>query len=300
MTIELFPDFEAMTLEGDGANIFLRLGGEGPPLLLLHGFPQTHVMWAKVAGELARAFTVIVPDLRGCGASSCPDPDDGHSAYSKRAMGRDMGRIMAELGHERFAVAGHDRGGRVAYRMALDAPDTIERIAVLDIVPTHDMWSGMDKQTALFTYHWMFLAQPYPMPEMLIGAAAREFLDFTLASWTKSGDLSAFSPGALDAYRSSFCRPKSIRAACEDYRAGATCDHQADIADREKGAKITAPLCAIWGDAGIPDAAVPAPLEIWRGWADTVSGGPIPCGHFLAEENGPALLEMLLPFLKAS
>ncbi|VAW16711.1 Hydrolase, alpha/beta fold family [hydrothermal vent metagenome] len=300
MTIELFPDFEAMTLEGDGADIFLRLGGEGPPLLLLHGFPQTHVMWSKVAGTLAREFTVVVPDLRGCGASSCPDPDNGHTAYSKRAMGRDMGVVMAELGHDRFAVVGHDRGGRVAYRMALDAPETIERIAVLDIVPTHDMWCELNKQTALLAYHWMFLAQPYPMPEMLIGATAREFVDFTLASWTGSKDLAAFSPGALDAYRSSFCRPKTIRAMCEDYRAGATCDHEADIADLERGAKITAPLAVIWGDKGIPDATVASPLATWAKWADTVSGGPIPSGHFLAEENGPALLKLLLPFLKAN
>ena len=289
-----------MKLAGDGADIYLRLGGEGPPLLLLHGFPQSHVMWTRVAPELARHFTVVVADLRGYGDSSCPDPDPDHTTYSKRAMGRDMVKIMAELGHESFAVVGHDRGGRVAYRMALDTPDAITRIAVLDIVPTADMWLNLDMKSALSTYHWMFLAQAAPLPEMLIDGAARAYLDFTMASWTKSKDLSSFSPAALDVYRRNFAREKSIRAACEDYRAGAGYDHEADLADLGAGNRIKAPLCAIWGDKGIPDAHGVSPLDIWKRWANEVTGKAIPSGHFLPEENSPALLAALLPFLNAS
>jgi haloacetate dehalogenase len=297
METEFFPGFDSLTMEGDGADIHVRKGGDGPPVLLLHGYPQTHVMWHEVAPALAERFTVVVADLRGYGDSSCPDPDVEHYAYSKRAMGRDMVTVMAGLGHERFAVVGHDRGGRVAYRLALDVPKAVSRIAVLDIVPTHEMWAGISRGLALRIYHWSFLAQPHPLPEMLIEPAADAYLDHTIASWSAARDLSAFNPAALEAYRASFARPENIRAACEDYRAGATYDYQADLADHGAGRRIAAPLLAVWGDAGIPDETATPPLDVWRSWADDVRGEPIAAGHFLPEENPAALLDLLKPFL---
>lgn len=297
MSTDLFPDFEELTLEGDGADIHLRMGGGGPPLLLLHGFPQTHAMWHQVAPALARQFTVVAADLRGYGKSSFVEPDVENYAYSKRAMGRDMLKVMSGLGFQRFAVAGHDRGGRVAYRMALDHPKAVGRLAVLDIVPTHAMWSGLTKSVALRTYHWSFLAQPHPLPETLIEPVARDYLDYTLASWTAAGTLSAFSAAALEAYRESFERPDAIRAACGDYRAGASYDFQADAADLGAGRRIAAPLLAVWGSHGFHLDRRATPLDVWRAWADDVQGGPVSAGHFVAEENPDALMDMLLPFL---
>jgi haloacetate dehalogenase len=204
---DLFRGFEQRHLAGDGADIFLRLGGSGPPLLLVHGYPQTHAMWHRLAAPLAEHFTVVIPDLRGYGLSTGPEGDPDGYAYSKRAMGRDFFAVMAELGHQRFAVVGHDRGGRVGYRMALDRPDTITRLALLDIVPTYAMWHGMDHKLARAVYHWSFLAQPYPLPETLIGTNPVYFLDWTLASWTGTRDLSAFDSDALAAYRLHFAAP---------------------------------------------------------------------------------------------
>ncbi len=293
---ELFAGTTRHQVKTAGAEIFVRVGGEGPPLLLLHGYPQTHAMWHRVAGDLMARFTCVMPDLRGYGASSCPENAPDNSTYSKRAMAADMIEVMAKLGFERFAVAGHDRGGRVAYRMALDHPEVVERLAVLDIVPTLAMWHGFTVKLAMKTYHWLFLAQPAPLPEMLIGKAARDYLDYTIASWTKAKDLSAFDPRALEAYRSMFEQPEHIHAACNDYRAGATYDLAADEADRAAGRRIQCPTLALWGNAGIP-SATSGPLETWREWCVSVEGAGVDAGHFIAEENPAGTLAHLLPFL---
>ncbi|MGL4295567.1 MAG: alpha/beta fold hydrolase, partial [Aestuariivirga sp.] len=198
---QLFPATREHRLRIGDADIFARIGGHGPPLLLIHGFPQTHAMWHRIAPDLMKRFTCVMPDLRGYGYSSCPLNGPDHFAYSKRAMANDLLHLMQEVGHDNFAVVGHDRGGRVGYRMALDHPGRVSRLCVLDIVPTYAMWHNFTVKLAMKTYHWLFLAQPNPLPEMLIERAPVAYLDYTLASWTKSKDLSAFSESALAEYR---------------------------------------------------------------------------------------------------
>jgi haloacetate dehalogenase len=214
-------------------------------------------------------------------------------------MAEDIVALVEELGHVKFALAGHDRGGRVAYRLALDHPGRLSRLAVLDIVPTAVMWSGMDAAFAMRVYHWLFLAQPKPLPETLIGAAPVAYLDHTLASWTAKRDLSAFSTGALAHYRATFAVPERIAACCDDYRAGWGIDRALDEADRAAGRRIECPLLALWGKAGLPaDAVGPesSPLTVWREWSSDVEGGPIDAGHFLVEENPSATLAALQEF----
>ena len=292
---DLYPAFASHWIDAPAGRIFARSHGKGPPLLLLHGYPQTHVMWHRVAPALAERFTVVAMDLRGYGWSSAPRSNKGE-AYSKRTMAEDAVAAMEQLGFVHFSVAGHDRGGRVGYRMALDHPGRVDKLVVLDIVPTYEMWSQMDAASAMNVYHWLFLAQPEPMPENLIGKAPIEYLEHTLASWMAGRDLRAFDARALNHYRASFNDPSRIHAACEDYRAGATIDHALDEADRAAGRKIAAPLLALWGDTGIPGKGKP-PLDVWRDWADDVRGQAIASGHFLAEENPEATLAALLAFL---
>jgi len=289
-----FAGFAAHDFAAGEATIFARVGGSGPPLLLLHGYPQSHVMWARVATELAARFTVVAADLRGYGRSSAPESQKGER-YTKRVMAQDVIAAMSALGHERFAVAGHDRGGRVAYRLALDHPEKVTKIAVLDIVPTWEMWAGMDAARAMAVYHWMFLAQPAPLPETLINASAIAYLEAKLASWTGDHSLKSFTPAALEAYRNAFRDPVRVHATCEDYRAGATIDRALDDADRGAGRKITAPLLALWGTKGIP-AKGESPLDVWRRWAVDVRGEGIECGHFLPEEAPEATARGLLAF----
>ena len=294
----LFPETHEHRITVDGVEIFARVGGSGPPLLLIHGFPQTHAMWHRLAPALMRDFTCVMPDLRGYGFSSCPTNDTENFAYSKRAMAQDLIAVMKRLGHRRFAVLGHDRGGRVGYRMALDQPGVVTCLGVLDIVPTHAMWHNFSVSLAMKAYHWLFLAQPVPLPEMLIEPAPVSYLDYTLASWTKTKDLSAFDEGALAEYRLHYATPEHVHATCNDYRAGATCDLAADDADRAAGKKIACPTLALWGDAGFP-SKTGGPLDTWRQWCDKVEGHGIDSGHFVAEENPEATLAHLLPFLKA-
>ncbi|HVY56215.1 MAG TPA: alpha/beta hydrolase [Xanthobacteraceae bacterium] len=293
---DLFPGYAAHWIDTSVGRMFARAGGSGPPLLLLHGYAQSNVMWHRVAPELARHFTLIIPDLPGYGWSVAPEAKPDHSPYSKRAMGAVMIEIMEALGHVRFRLAGHDRGGRVGYRLTLDHPGRVERLAVLDIVPTYAMWHGMNHQMAMKVWHWPFLAQPYPLPEMLIGKAPVEYLDWKMASWTKTKDLSAFDPRALAHYRAFFSDPLRIHATCEDYRAGESTDLAADEADRAAGKKIDCPLLALWGAAGIPSAS--GPLDIWREWATDVRGHPIDSGHFVAEENPQATATALIEFFR--
>lgn len=301
---KLFPDTREHRILTRGAEIFARSGGAGPPLLLIHGFPQTHAMWHRVAPVLMKHFTVIMPDLRGYGLSSCPANDADNFPYSKRAMAEDLIAVMAELGHEKFAVIGHDRGGRVAYRMALDMPEAVKALTVLDIVPTWAMWHNFNVALAMKIYHWLFLAQPHPLPEMLIEGAPIAYLDYTLASWTKAKNLSAFAEAALAEYRLHYGVPEHIHATCNDYRAGQTYDLRADDEDRSRGHKITCPTLALWGNEGIParnDGTIETgdPLGTWQQWCTRVEGGPIDSGHFIPEENPDQLLAHLLPFLAA-
>ena len=292
---DFFPGFASRSIAAPAGSIFARIGGGGPPVLLLHGFPQTHVEWRLVAPHLAERFTVVLIDLRGYGQSSVPPSENG-SAYSKREMARDAVAVMTELGFARFSVVGHDRGARVAYRLALDAPEKIERAAVLDIIPTYDMWRTMDAARAMQTYHWMFLAQPSPMPETLIAGAPIAWVKHTLASWTGDKSLAAFGENALAAYCAAFNQPARIHAFCEDYRAGATIDRRLDSEDELAGRRIAAPLLAVWGASGIPSEGED-PLAIWRRWAPGAQGRAIKAGHFLPEENPSETAATLLDFL---
>jgi haloacetate dehalogenase len=256
----------------------VRTAGSGPPLLLLHGYPQTHLMWAQVAEQLTDEFTVVAPDLRGYGDSTAPPDVPDHAAYGKRAMARDAVALMAELGFERFDVAGHDRGGRVAYRLALDAPQAVRRLTVLDIVPTGEVWARADARFAFGYWHWALLAQPSPVPETVITPDPEAF--FLDAQF--GGILRTF-PAAAE-YARHVHDPKVVHAICEDYRAGATYDRELDDADRAAGRQIACPTQVLWGARG----ALPAwydVLDVWRDWAPDVTGHALDAGHFLPEER---------------
>ena len=295
---DLFPGFGAEWINTSAGRIFARTGGKGPPLLLLHGFSETHVMWHRVAPELAEHFTLIVADLPGYGWSDMPRSDDAHTPYTKRAMAKVLIEAMEQLGHARFALAGHDRGGRVAYRLALDHPGRLSRLAVLDILPTYDYWERMNRPYALKIWHWTFLAQPHPLPETLIAGNPDFFLKFKMASQTKSKTLDEIDPRALEHYLAPFRDPSRVHAMCEDYRAGACADYEIDKADRDAGRKITIPMLALWGDAGIATAAA-TPLDTWKDWATNVTGSPVDSGHFLTEENPDVTAQLLTEFFSA-
>ena len=296
---DLFPDFASHWIDTAAGKIFARAGGSGPPLLLLHGYTQTHVMWHRVAPVLAQRFALVIPDLPGYGWSAVPEADLAHAPYDKRSMAKVMIELMEQLGHVHFRLAGHDRGGRVAYRLALDHPARVARMAALDIVPTYDMWHGMDRNMAIKVWHWPFLAQPAPLPEMLISKAPVEYLEWKMASWTKAKNLSAFDARALDHYRAAFADPLRIHAHCEDYRAGRGADLEHDEADRAAGKTIPCPLLALWGSAGIPNETG-GPLKIWQQWAPQALGKPIDSGHFLTEENPDATAAALLEFFASA
>jgi haloacetate dehalogenase len=291
----LFPGFRHERVSTRETVIHAVIGGEGPPLLLLHGYPQTHACWHRIAPELATDFTVVCPDLRGYGDSGRPSSGPTHRAYSKRAMAQDQVEVMERLGFERFAMVGHDRGGRVGYRLALDHPERVTRLAVLDIVPTIETWERMDRHASLSTYHWLFLAQPFDLPERLIGADPSYFLRWTLESWAGRAD--AFDPRALAEYQRAFRDSAVIHATCEDYRAGATVDVDDDAADRGRR-RISCPVLALWG-ARRPQERGWDRLAIWRDWASDVRGHGIACGHFRPEEAPRETLAALRPFLSA-
>jgi haloacetate dehalogenase len=291
----VFDGFRDHRVTTGSAEIAMLIGGEGPPLLLLHGFPQNHVMWHLVAPQLARHFTVIVPDLRGYGYSRGPSPDPEHRNYSKRAMAIDMIGVMAGLGHQTFCVAGHDRGGRVAYRLALDHPTRVVRLAVLDILPTWEVWQMMNVEAALRSYHWLLLAQPAPLPEQLIGHDPEFYVRHLLDRWAGRPD--ALDPAAIAAYVQQFRQPSVIEAACEDYRAGATIDRADDDADRLDGSRISCPLLVLWGQRYLARQG-PAPIDVWRAWARDVRDVALDCGHFLAEEEPERCADELLTFFQ--
>jgi haloacetate dehalogenase len=284
----MFDDFTLERIETPEATIRVRHGGSGPPLLLLHGHPQTHVMWHLVAPRLAREFSVVAMDLRGYGESSKPPTTDDHEPYSKRAMGRDAVAVMKHLGHERFDVAGHDRGGRVAYRLALDHPERVRKLATLDIIPTGEHFRRADMKFGLGYWHWFFLAQPYPLPEKMIGADPDWFFK------GRPNRPSVFAPEAVEDYLRCYRNPETIHAACEDYRAGATYDFALDEADRGKK-KIAAPLLALWAGRGEVGKWYDV-LAVWRDWADDVRGHAIDAGHFMPEEAPDATYDALREF----
>jgi haloacetate dehalogenase len=287
----MFEGFKHERIKVTGTEINLRRGGSGPALLLLHGYPQTHVMWHKVAPLLARDFTVVAPDLRGYGDSGKPASGDDHAGYSKRAMARDQVEAMAALGFTHFMVAGHDRGGRVAHRMALDHAQAVTKIAVLDIVPTLKVFDTVNQRVATSYFHWFFLIQPHDFPERLIGNDPDYYLLSRLTRW--GSDQSAFAPEAIAEYLRCFKDPASIHATCEDYRAAASIDLQHDRADLNQ--KVSCPLLALWGGRGLVGAAYDA-LACWRERAANVQGHALDSGHFLPEEAPEATYAALKQF----
>lgn len=280
-----FEGFETCTIGG----IFTRCGGptSGSPVLLVHGYPQTGHMWRHVAPVLAAAgHRVVCIDLRGYGASHTPPAGERAEAYSKRTMAAELVSVMRTLGHDRFAVVGHDRGGRVAYRMALDHPDVVTRLAVLDIIPTIEQWDRLRGTASVGAFHWMFLARPAPFPERLIGADPEYWLRTVCAGWA-GGEFD------LDEYVRAFT-PDVIRGSCDDYRAGAGIDVEIDRADRDAGRRIACPTLALWGERSLGRGT---PLEVWQQWCDDVRGEALPCGHFVAEEAPDATAAALRAFL---
>lgn len=288
----MFESFESKRIKTSDTEINLKVGGNGPPLLLLHGYPQTHVIWHKIAPKLAEKFTVVVTDLRGYGDSGKPDSDAEHTPYSKRAMAADQVEVMSALGFDTFSVVGHDRGGRVAHRMVRDYPERIDKIAVLDIAPTATMYDATDKKFATAYYHWFFLIQPDGLPEHMIGCDPEFYLTRKIAKWGK--DAEAITPEARAEYLRCFSDPATIHATCEDYRAAAGIDLEHDALDA--GKKINNPLLALWGKGGFVAKAYDV-LDTWRDVATDVSGHAVPGGHFLPEEAPDETLKALLEFL---
>lgn len=275
-----FEGFHDSMIDTGEAIIHVRHGGAGAPLLLLHGVPETHLMWHKVAPRLARHFAVVATDLRGYGESSTPRSAPDHAPYSKRAMARDQVAVMRQLGYGRFFVAGHDRGARVAYRMALDHPASIEKLALLDIVPTGEAFRRANTEFALGFWVWFFLAQPFDLPERAIQADPRLYLDHMLDSWSTVPD--SFPQAVRDAYLRNFTNPETLHAICEEYRAAVALDYQHDETDRGRR-RIACPLLALWSKDGAVQHWYDA-LAVWREWADDVRGRALDCGHFLPEE----------------
>lgn len=275
----------------------VQMAGDGPPLILLHGFPQNGMCWSRVAPDFARDHRVLIPDLRGYGQSDAPPDDPGHTVYSKRQMALDIVGLMQACNLARADILGHDRGARVAYRLALDHPDRVGRLGIIEIAPTADYWANWGADLAMAAYHWTFLAQPFPLPERMINADPVAYIDWTLASWTGDGTLAPFPAAALDAYRAQARDPDRIHAMCADYRAGATSDRAHDEADQAAGRKIAAPLRFLWGRNGFP-ARTGDPAGIWRRWADTVSDQSCDSGHFVMEENPAAVLAAFGPFFR--
>ncbi|MDO9499423.1 alpha/beta fold hydrolase [Falsiroseomonas sp.] len=289
----MFEGFTEERRAGDGVTLRLRRGGEGPPLLLLHGNPQTHMMWNRVAPELAKRFTVICPDLRGYGFSDKPSPSADHAAYAKRAMAADMLALMRGLGHETFQVVAHDRGARVAHRLALDAPQVVQRLCVMDIVPTLHHFETADMDFALGYHHWFFLAQPHPKPERMI---LRDVEDW-FASHTSRGQQEVFAPEARADYIAALHQPVTVMGICEDYRAAITIDLEHDRASRAAGQKVECPLLALWGAKGKIEVWYDA-LAVWQDYArGPVSGHSVNSGHYLAEEAPEDVLAALEGFL---
>ncbi len=295
---DLYPGFEARdVVTAPGVHIRVRVGGQGEPLLLLHGHPQTHAIWHKVAPALAQRFTLVLADLRGYGDSAKPVGEADHANYSKRVMARDMLNLMRALGHARFGVLAHDRGARVAHRLAVDHAQAVRRLVLLDIAPTLAMYEQTSEAFARAYWHWFFLIQPAPTPERLIEADPAAYVRDVMGR--RSAGLAPFDPRALAEYERALALPGAAHGLCEDYRASAGIDLEHDRADRERGVRLEVPLLALWGRDGVVHRCF-KPLEQWRRVASDVRGGPLDCGHYIAEEAPDALLAEALPFLTES
>jgi haloacetate dehalogenase len=293
----MLEDFETARVQTGETTIFVCRSGSGPPLLLLHGFPETHLMWRDVAPILARHFTVVCADLRGYGRSDCPGSTADHAPYSKRAMARDMVAAMERLGFPRFSVAGHDRGGRVAYRLALDHPERVHLTAVLDVIPTADAWARADARFTLAFWPWSLLAQPEPFPERLLLAAPAAFVEEALYRW--GSPPTVFSPEVRAAYVEVLRDPAHVHAICEEYRAAATCDCEHDQADRRAGRRIRGPVLALWSAKGPLNSwyvEEGGPLALWRSWAYDAQGHAVDAGHFFPEEIADETADALIAF----
>lgn len=293
-----FPGFEVHRV-ATAPRVWIHAlqGGEGPALLVLHGHPQTHVIWHRVAGELARHFRVVLCDLRGYGDSSKPAGDAEHANYSRRTMAADVLQVMRSLGHSRFAVLAHDRGARVAHRLAADHPQAVSRMTLLDIAPTLAMYRKTDEAYARAYWHWFFLIQPAPLPERLIQADPDAYVRDLMGS--RYGGLEVFDPRALQAYGRSLAQPGAAHGLCEDYRAAAGIDLEHDAADRARGARLAQPLQVLWGEHGVVQRCF-QPLQEWGEVALDVRGHALPCGHYVPEEAPRELLDAALPFLRGS
>ncbi len=288
----MFEGFDSFDHVIGEVSLHGRIGGSGPPLLLLHGYPQTHVMWHKMAPQLAERFTVVAPDLRGYGASSCPVTRPDHSQMSKRTMAADMVGLMATLGFSHFDILSHDRGARVAHRLAMDAPEAVRKLIILDIAPTREMYANTTLGFARAYAHWFYLTEPYPLPERMISTDPQDFWD-KKCMFGAAGD-GPFSPGARAAYHAAFDNPDVIHASCEDYRAAATIDIAHDDADGD--AKLTCPVHVLWGAHGAIEAFFDC-LSLWRLRAEQVTGKSLPGAHYLAEELPEMILEETFAFL---
>lgn len=285
--------FNNLQIKTSGAEINLVHGGSGCPLLLLHGYPQTHVIWHQVAPRLAQHFHVICPDLRGYGDSSKPESTPDHYLYSKRAMAQDMVEVMAAFGCRKFLVAGHDRGARVTHRMALDYPERVKKACVMDIAPTHHMFKTTDQHFATGYYHWFFLIQPDGLPEHMINADPAYYLTEKLKRWSAPG--AVFADEAVAEYLRCFSKPESIHASCEDYRAAATIDLVHDEDDINK--KVACPLLVLWGAKGFINRTYDV-LGLWQERGEQIEGRALDCGHFLPEEAPTAVCDELLRFFR--
>lgn len=290
----MFEGYRHFDLAVDGTSIHGRIGGSGPPLLLLHGHPQTHVIWHRLAAPLAQRFTVVAPDLRGYGDSGKPQGEPDHGNYSKRVMAADQVAVMRALGFERFRVCAHDRGARVAHRLAMDHPQRVQRLMLLDIAPTLAMYEQTDRVFATAYFHWFFLIQPAPFPERLIGADPEAYIDRTMGG--RHGGLAVFAPEALAEYRRCLAQPGAVHGLCEDYRAAAGIDLEHDRADRAAGRLIECPLRVLWGRHGIIERCFDALAE-WRAVARGVDGEALDCGHYLPEEAPDEVLRHMLAFM---
>jgi len=290
----MFPaSFKQQMIPVNGVELNVVTGGSGPPLFLLHGFPQTNVIWHRVAPELARHFSLVMPDLRGYGGSAAPPGDPEHKLYSKREMAKDIIALADHYGFDRFALAGHDRGGRVAYRLVLDHPGRVSKYCAIDIIPTLDVWEDMDTAATVSAFHWSFLAAKAPLPEELIGQNPNLFYRFLLERW--ASDIAKLDPGAVAAYLEQYRDPRKIHAQCEDYRAGATVDRLYDQANRDAGDQLDCPVLVIWSTGYLSDKAN-SPLETWRKWAADVAEIAIDCGHFIVEEEPRLTASALVDF----
>ena len=298
LEIVVFEQFTSASIKVEETEIFVRYAGRGPAILLLHGFPQTHVMWRNVAPALTADFSVVCADLRGYGASGKPSSAPDHAPYTKRAMARDMVQMMKIIGFDRFSVAGHDRGGRVGYRLALDHADCLGRLALFDIIPTCDVFDRADARFALAFWPWSLLAQPAPLPETLISAAPDAIVDNALVNW--GSDPSAFPADVREQYVNALRSPDAVHAICEEYRAAATLDRAHDEVDRRSARVIECPVLALWSEGGSLDVwyqDVGGPLGILNQWAPSVRGRPMRGGHFFPEQNAGETVTALREFM---